>query len=65
MFGHFELVLYAVESEIGVLLSMLKKVFVNALINTNTLLQHDLLIKMFKKCTCLNSITTGCVVIKL
>jgi len=40
---------YAVETETGVLRSMLNKLFVNALININILLQYDLLIKMFQK----------------
>jgi len=43
------LVRYAVETETGVLPSMAKKLFVNALINTNILIQYDLLIKIFPK----------------
>jgi len=40
---------YDVETETGVLRSMPKKLSVNALINTNILLQYDLLIKNFQK----------------
>jgi len=40
---------YAVETETGVLFSMRKQIFVNALIITNMLLQYDLLIKIYQK----------------
>jgi len=40
---------YVVETETGVLCSVLNKLFVNVLLNTNILLQYELIIKIFQK----------------
>jgi len=56
---------YAIETETGVLHSMPKKLFVNALVNINILIKYDLPIKIYQKSTCPIWITTGCVIIEL